>query len=47
MIFVTYFAHYASTALLPEFTHGMLGYTATESGLVLSPGSSSSSCCSC
>jgi MFS transporter, DHA2 family, multidrug resistance protein len=39
MIFVTYFARYASTALLPEFTHGMLGYTATESGLVLSPGS--------
>ena len=39
MIFFTYFARYASTALLPEFTHGMLGYTATDSGLVLSPGS--------
>ncbi|SEG02788.1 MFS transporter, DHA2 family, multidrug resistance protein [Bryocella elongata] len=39
MAFFTYFARYASTALLPEFTHGMLGYTATESGLVLSPGS--------
>lgn len=39
MIFFTYFARYASTALLPEFTHTMLGYTATESGLVLSPGS--------
>ena len=39
MIFFTYFARYASTALLPEFTHGMLGYTATESGMVLSPGS--------
>jgi DHA2 family multidrug resistance protein len=38
MIFFTYFARYASTALLPEFTHGMLGYTATESGMVLSPG---------
>ena len=37
--FFTYFARYASTALLPEFTHGMLGYTATDSGLVLSPGS--------
>jgi DHA2 family multidrug resistance protein len=39
MIFFTYFARYASTALLPEFTHGMLGYSATESGMVLSPGS--------
>lgn len=39
MIFCTYFARYASTALLPEFTHTMLGYTATDSGLVLSPGS--------
>jgi MFS transporter, DHA2 family, multidrug resistance protein len=39
MIFFTYFARYGSTALLPEFTHGMLGYTATDSGLVLSPGS--------
>ena len=39
MIFFTYFARYASTALLPEFTHGVLGYTATSSGLVLSPGS--------
>lgn len=39
MVFVTYFARYASTALLPEFTHSMLGYTATDSGLVLSPGS--------
>ena len=39
MIFFTYFARYASTALLPEFTHGMLGYTATDSGMVLSPGS--------
>jgi DHA2 family multidrug resistance protein len=39
MIFATYFARYASTALLPEFTHEMLGYTATDSGLVLSPGS--------
>jgi len=39
LIFFTYFARYASTALLPEFTHGMLGYTATDSGLVLSPGS--------
>jgi DHA2 family multidrug resistance protein len=39
MIFFTYFARYASTALLPEFTHAMLGYTATDSGLVLSPGS--------
>lgn len=39
MIFFTYFARYASTALLPEFTHGMLDYTATDSGLVLSPGS--------
>ena len=39
LIFFTYFARYASTALLPEFTHGMLGYTATSSGLVLSPGS--------
>lgn len=39
MIFFTYFARYASTTLLPEFTHGMLGYTATESGMVLSPGS--------
>jgi MFS transporter, DHA2 family, multidrug resistance protein len=39
MIFFTYSARYASTALLPEFTHGMLGYTATSSGLVLSPGS--------
>jgi MFS transporter, DHA2 family, multidrug resistance protein len=38
-IFFTYFARYASTALLPEFTHSMLGYTATDSGLVLSPGS--------
>ncbi len=25
MIFFTYFARYASTALLPEFTHSMLG----------------------
>ena len=39
IIFFTYFARYASTALLPEFTHSMLGYTATDSGLVLSPGS--------
>ena len=39
VIFFAYFARYASTALLPEFTHGMLGYTATESGMVLSPGS--------
>lgn len=39
VIFFTYFARYASTALLPEFTHTMLGYTATDSGLVLSPGS--------
>jgi len=39
MIFFIYFARYASTALLPEFTHGMLGYTATDSGMVLSPGS--------
>jgi DHA2 family multidrug resistance protein len=39
MIFFTYFARYASTVLLPEFTHGLLGYTATNSGLVLSPGS--------
>lgn len=39
MIFFTYFARYASTILLPEFTHGMLDYTATDSGLVLSPGS--------
>ncbi|WP_260702930.1 DHA2 family efflux MFS transporter permease subunit [Edaphobacter flagellatus] len=39
LIFFTYFARYASTALLPEFTHSMLGYTATDSGLVLSPGS--------
>jgi MFS transporter, DHA2 family, multidrug resistance protein len=39
MIFFLYFARYASTALLPEFTHSMLGYTATNSGLVLSPGS--------
>ena len=39
MIFFTYFARYASTALLPEFTHTLLGYTATNSGLVLSPGS--------
>ncbi|GGG87924.1 MFS transporter [Edaphobacter dinghuensis] len=39
MIFFTYFARYASTTLLPEFTHGMLNYTATDSGLVLSPGS--------
>jgi DHA2 family multidrug resistance protein len=39
MIFFTYFARYASTALLPEFTHGMLGYNATDSGMVLSPGS--------
>lgn len=39
MIFFVYFARYASTTLLPEFTHGMLGYTATDSGLVLSPGS--------
>lgn len=39
MAFFTYFARYASTALLPEFTHGLLGYTATDSGLVLSPGS--------
>jgi DHA2 family multidrug resistance protein len=39
MIFFTYFARYASTTLFPEFTHGMLGYTATDSGLVLSPGS--------
>jgi DHA2 family multidrug resistance protein len=39
MIFFLYFNRYASTALLPEFTHAMLGYTATNSGLVLSPGS--------
>jgi DHA2 family multidrug resistance protein len=39
MIFFTYFARYGRTAILPEFTHGMLGYTATDSGLVLSPGS--------
>ncbi|GGH08403.1 DHA2 family efflux MFS transporter permease subunit [Silvibacterium dinghuense] len=39
IVFSTYFARYASTALLPEFTHDMLGYTATDSGLVLSPGS--------
>ncbi|MFT4113112.1 MFS transporter [Silvibacterium sp.] len=39
MVFCTYFARYASTALLPDFTHDMLGYTATDSGLVLSPGS--------
>jgi hypothetical protein len=39
IIFFTYFARYGSTALLPEFTHAMLGYTATNSGLVLSPGS--------
>jgi DHA2 family multidrug resistance protein len=39
VIFFTYFARYASTTLLPEYTHALLGYTATDSGLVLSPGS--------
>lgn len=39
VMFFAYFARYASTALLPEFTHVLLGYTATDSGLVLSPGS--------
>jgi DHA2 family multidrug resistance protein len=38
-VFGSFFCRYATTALLPEFTHGMLGYTATDSGLVLSPGS--------
>ena len=39
IVFVAYGARYASTALFPTFTHDMLGYTATDSGLVLSPGS--------
>jgi DHA2 family multidrug resistance protein len=38
-MFFAFFCRFASTALFPEFTHGMLGYTATDSGLVLSPGS--------
>lgn len=39
MVFVVYGVRYASTALFPTFTHDLLGYTATDSGLVLSPGS--------
>lgn len=45
IVFVTYGVRYASTALFPTFTHDLLGYTATLSGLVLSPGSFTLLCC--